>query len=108
VYAKNYEQNATRLANITVNDENARDILKRVLPDRPKRDEVIVKIISGWHSRPDTVGFVESGWGLVNAVSEYFEWDRTGGSPESRFLAALQGQTHAAINKTAALVLTRN
>ncbi len=107
-YAKQYELNSVKLANITVTDENAHDILKRVLPDRPKRDEVIVKIISGWHSRPDTIGFEKSGWGLVNAVSEYFEWDRVGGSPESRFLAALQGQTHTTINKTASLILTRN
>lgn len=107
-YAKVYEVNATRLANITVSDENAHDILKRVLPDRPKREEVIVKIITGWHGRPDTVGFEKSGWGLVNAVSEYFEWDRVGGSPESRFIAALQGQTRTAINKTASLILTRN
>jgi len=107
-YANVYEANASRLAGITVSDENAHDILKRVLPDRPKREEVIVKIITGWHSRPDTIGFEGSGWGLVNAVSEYFEWDRTGGTAESRFLAALQGQTHTAINKTASLILTRN
>jgi hypothetical protein len=107
-YAQAYERNATKLANTTVTDENAGDILKRVLPDRPKRDEIIVKILSGWHNRPDTIGFKQSGWGLVNAVSEYFEWDRVGGSPESRFLAALQGQTRSAINKTAALILTRN
>ena len=107
-YGHQYTVNATKLANITVTDENASDILKRVLPDRPKRDEVIVKIITGWHGKPKEVGFEKSGWGLVNAVSEYFEWDRTGGTPESRFLAALQGQTHSAINKTAALILTRN
>ena len=107
-YARTFEANAQRLINIKVSDESAQEVLKRVLPDRPKRPETIERIISGWHHRPDTVGFEGTGWGLVNAISEYFDWTRQGGSPESRFLAALQGQTHSAINKTAALVLSRN
>jgi phage/plasmid-like protein (TIGR03299 family) len=106
-YARTYVDNVERLNAVTVSDEAASDVLKRVLPDRPRRDEVITKIITGWHSRPE-IGFEGTGWGLVNAVSEYFEWQRSGGTPESRFLAALQGQTHKAINKTAALVLSRN
>jgi phage/plasmid-like protein (TIGR03299 family) len=107
-YARAYVDNAQRLAAIKVSDEAATDVLKRVLPDRPRRDEVITKIVSGWHANTETVGYDGTGWGLVNAVSEYFEWTRVGGSPESRFLAALQGQTHRAINKTAGIVLSRN
>lgn len=107
-YAKSFVDNAERLAHVKISDETARDVLKRVLPDRPRRDEVIEKIFTGWHTHTETVGWEGTGWGLVNAVSEYFEWTRAGGSPESRFLAALQGQTHRAINKTASLVLTRN
>lgn len=106
-YAKAYVDNATRLHEVKISDEASRDVLKRVLPDRPRRDEVIEKIIVGWHTRPE-VGFEGTGWGLVQAVSEYFEWQRVGGTSESRFLAAVQGQTHKAINKTAALVLSRN
>ncbi len=107
MYARAFESNAQRLMSVKVSDEVANETLRRVLPDRPKRPEVITRIIGAWHSRPETVGFDGTGWGLVNAVSEYFEWDRALGTPESRFLAALQGQTHNAINKTAGYLLSR-
>ena len=106
-YAQVYTDNVKRLAGIKVDNENAQQILTRVLPDRPRRAETIEKIISNWHTRTETVGYDGTGWGLVNAVSEYYEWDRTGGSPESRFLAALQGQTHRAINKVTGQLLSR-
>ena len=102
-----YADNVRRLADIKVDNENAQQILTRILPDRPRRPETIEKIITNWHTRTETVGYDGTGWGLVNAVSEYFEWDRTGGSSESRFLAALQGQTHQAINKVTGQLLSR-
>ncbi len=108
LYAKAFVANAQRLLEIKVTDDNAHQILKRVLPDRPRRDEVIEKITTAWHTRTETVGYDGTGWGLVNAVSEYFEWDRAGGSAESRFLAAMQGQTHKAINKTTSMLLSRS
>lgn len=106
-YATAFLANAERLAEIKVTDDTAHSILMRVLPNRPKRPVVVEKIITNWHGR-ETVGYDGTGWGLVNATSEYFEWDRVGGSPESRFLAALQGQTHSAINRVAAALLTRS
>lgn len=106
-YARALESNAERLVNIKVSPEVACETLVRVLPDRPKRPEVVDAILAIANQRTDTVGFEGTGWGLVNAVSEYFEWDRKGGSAESRFLAALQGQTHNAINKTAGVLLSR-
>ena len=105
-YAKAFTDNAQRLVEIKVTQETAEATLKRVLPDRPKRDEAIERILTGWQTK-STVGFLETGWGLVNAVSEYFEWTRVGGTSESRFLAALEGQTHRAINKTAGILLSR-
>jgi phage/plasmid-like protein (TIGR03299 family) len=107
-YASAYVDNAQRLASVNISDETATSTLRSVLPDRPTRDDVIIKIVSNWHTRPETVGFEGTGWGLVNAVSEYFDHDRTGGSPESRFVAALQGQTHTAINKLTSRILSRH
>lgn len=106
VYAKSLEKIADRLAGVSVTDDVAKSTLEAVLPDRPRRGEQIEQIITTWHTS-ETVGFDWTGWGLVNAVSDYFDWGRAGGSPESRFVAALQGQTHNAINRTAGRLLSR-
>lgn len=106
-YAEVFGANVKRLGEIKVTDEVARGILLKVLPDRPQREAVVERIFTGWKTSP-AVGYEGTGWGLVNAVSEYFDWQRAGGTSESRFLAALEGQTHKAINKTAGLLLTRS
>lgn len=105
-YAKTLEKTANRLVNVQLTDDVAAETLRAVLPDRPRRAEQIEQIITTWHTA-ETVGFDWTGWGLVNAVSEYFDWQRKGGSPESRFVAALQGQTFNAINRTAGRLLSR-
>jgi phage/plasmid-like protein (TIGR03299 family) len=105
-YAKRFADNAQRLAGLKVTDAVARNTLEAVLPDRPKRAEKIETILTAWHTSP-TVGFDFTGWGLINAASEYFDWGRSGGSPESRFVGALQGQTHSTINRITARLLSR-
>ena len=105
-YATHFNSLAAKLAAKKVNTEQAKLILAKVLLKRPKTNDVITEIISRFDTSP-TVGWAGTGWGLVNAVSDYFEWGRVGGSAESRFVAALQGQTHAAINKTAGMILSR-
>jgi len=103
-YTARFNELAKRLVAVKVTDEKARYVLGHVITNRPKKDDVIDLIIQKMHKSP-TVGWDGTGWGLVNAVSEYFEWGRSGGSPESRFLNALQGPTHKAINKTAVYLL---
>lgn len=104
-YARTFEQNAEKLAELPVTDGVAQHILETVLPERPRRGEQIERIITSWHTS-ETVGFDHQGWGLLNAVSEYFDWGRAGGSPESRFVSAMQGQTYKTINSTAKQLLT--
>ncbi len=103
-YAAGYEHLANRLVNVQLDDVHAENVLKTVLPDRPKREQQVTSIIDKWHTA-ETVGFDFTGWGLLNAVSEYFDWGRTGGTPESRFIGALQGSTHSALNRTAGELL---
>lgn len=106
-YARQYEENASRLALVKLADTQARTILQSILPNyTKKRDEFSDRIVSMWHN-DERVGYSGTGWGLVQAVSTYYDHERSGGSPQSRFLGALQGQTHQAINKTAAQILTR-
>lgn len=105
-YAKSFEALARRLSTMKINDDVATQVLTSVLPDRPKRDDQVATILSAWHNA-ETVGFDWTGWGLVNATSEYFDWGRTGGSAESRFIGAMQGSTHNTINRVAGRLLSR-
>lgn len=104
LYVDAFKTLAERLAAVKVSQDNARFILKQILPDLPKTEERINSIITLWQTG-DTVGYTDNGWGFTNAVSDYYDWGRTGGNSESRFVASLQGQTHTAVNKVAARVL---
>lgn len=103
-YVTRYNELAKRLAAINVNEEKARYVLAQIVPAHTKKkDDVIDMIVDKWNMSP-YVGFKGTGWGLVNAVSEWLDW-RPAGTPESKFLNALQGVTHKSINKTAMLLL---
>lgn len=103
-YAKRYNELAKRLSAISVTDEKARFILSHVIPKHTKKsEETATMIIDKWHTSP-YVGWKGTGWGLVNAVSEWLDW-RNAGTSESKFLNALQGVTHKSINKTARMIL---
>lgn len=104
LYVDALKDTAERLASVPFSVETGEALIRRVLPDRPKTDEVVTRIIDLWQNA-DTVGYAGNGWGLVNAVSDYFDHGRTGGTQESRFVGALQGVTYQMINKTAALAL---
>jgi len=104
-YVKRFNELATRLANVKLNDEQSRIVLGRVLAKGTMKgkDELIDSLIEKWKHSP-VVGWAGTGWGLVNAVSEHFDW-RKGGTAESKFLNALQGSTHKYINLTTAHIL---
>lgn len=89
-----------------IDNDDARQILKRVVRDTATQQATIDKIVDMWHNR-ETVSFAGTAWGLVNAVSEYYEWDRKGGTAQSQFLGVLEGPTRKAIDMTATLALAR-
>jgi phage/plasmid-like protein (TIGR03299 family) len=104
-YVIEYAEQAHKLAEINVSTHQAEEILKKVVRKTPKQDETILKITDMWKT-DETVGFPHTGWGLVNAVSSYYDWERQGGTAQSRFLGAIEGQTRQAIERTANRVLT--
>lgn len=111
-YAEVFERNAAKLAKTQLTPDKARRALEIVIPmPKGKTDRVVQQhsakleqILSLWTSSP-TVAYAGTAWGLVNAVSEHFDWYRPGGTPESRLLNALEGETHKKINKMAGLLL---
>lgn len=106
-YAAEFETTAKRLAAIEIGIDETQELLRVVLPDRPKREDVIAEIGELARTSPTIEGFHGTGWGAVNAVGEYFDHFRRGGSPESRFTNALSGSTSKYVNRTAQLLIRR-
>jgi phage/plasmid-like protein (TIGR03299 family) len=97
-YVKRYNEIVKRLAGIKLNDEKAKLILGRAFAKmQMKGKEQLIDALLEKRKNSPLVGYSDSGWGLVNAVSDHFDW-RAGGTPESKFLNALQGPTHKYIN----------
>lgn len=107
-YAAAYVDVARRLHKVQVDDAGAKAILKLVLPDKPRRDDQIKAIIANTHDTP-TVGYDGTGWGLLQGVSEYFQWDRDLGTrtDASQFTTTLEGQPRTFLDKTTGLLLSR-
>lgn len=99
-YALEYQRRVEELAAQSVLDERARHILDATLKDGPRKDDAIQAILNLW-KHDETIGFTENAWGLVNAVSSYMQWERAGGSPESRFIGAMDGTTYRYVNQVA-------
>lgn len=107
-YAAELADMAARLDRVQLDHDQATVILERVLPNKPQRPAKIEAVFTHW-ADDEVNGHPTTGWGLVNAVSEYYDWGRAGGSAESRFAAALDGfgQTYKAVNTTKDLILSR-
>lgn len=107
-YAEIYASKARQLGSVSLTEEESRSILKRVLPAKAKRDEQVDAIMSAAKSNPH-VGFEGTGWGLTNAVSEYFDWGRNAGTrtDQSQFTSGLTGDTSKYVNRTAQLILNK-
>lgn len=107
-YADEFKRQARLLAEVKIDIEDARELLTVLLPNRPRRDDTVNAIVSAWHDSP-TNGFAGNGWGLTNAVNEYFEWGRSDGlrTAQSRFTGGLNGPTHRYTNRAAQLILRR-
>lgn len=108
VYANSFAETAKQLADIDLLIEDAQNVLRSVLPDRPRREDQVSAIIAAWQESP-YVGFRNNGWGLVNGVSEYFEWQRETNirTSQSRMVSGLDGPTHKMVNRTANLLRLR-
>jgi phage/plasmid-like protein (TIGR03299 family) len=107
-YEQAFRSITRRLVDVQVKRDEVPMLLERVLPNRPQREKQIDAITAAYDGAP-TVGFTGTGWGVVNAVSEYFMWERSGGlrTAESTFRDNLDGAAHKMVGRTAQLLLRR-
>jgi phage/plasmid-like protein (TIGR03299 family) len=105
-YVDDLEKTAARLAAIDVELEQARRVLEWALPNRPKRDEQVSAILSLYESSPNN-GYTGTGWGLVNATTEWLDWGRESRSADARFINGLAGYGHRTVNRVAGRLFSR-
>ena len=103
-YAAEYERLVDALYKTTISTAKAETILKKVIRKSPKQDDAVQRVLDIW-TNAETVQLSNTGWGLVNAVSDYFEWNRQGGTAQSQILGVVEGVTTKAISRTAELIL---
>lgn len=98
-YADAFEKIVEQLVLVTPTEEQARAMLDDAIKTGGKgRDEIFDTILHNWHDNEDTVGYNDSAWALVNATSEYLDWQKPKGTAQSRFLNALQGSTRSTLS----------
>lgn len=103
-YADEFSKLAEQLMRTKVTDDKAVDILTEVLPVRPKTDEKIDAIMECLRTS-DKNGYHGTGWGLVNALTEYHEHWRDGIQQEATFFNTIDGEIRKWRNKTTELIL---
>jgi phage/plasmid-like protein (TIGR03299 family) len=98
-YADAFEKIVERLTVTTPSEEQARRLLEASIKTGGKgRDEIFDAILHNWHDNTETVGYNDTAWALVNATSEYLDWQKPKGTAQSRFLNALQGSTRQTLS----------
>lgn len=108
-YQEVFARTVIQLASVAIDSDDLRQIARRVLPKRLKTIDTQVEAIVDRFESSDTVGFTGTGWGAVNAVSDYMQWGRSTAirTDQSEFTSPLEGDTAKYVNRTMQLVMTR-
>ena len=90
-YAEEFAKIGEQLMSIKLTDDQAVDALQNVLPHRPKTDEKIDDIMECLRGS-NSNGYHGTGWGLLNALTEYHEHWRDNIQPEATFFNTVDGE----------------
>lgn len=105
-YAEEYKKTAERLANVELSIDEVRRIIDDVVPSYVRTTREAEGIMDVYeHST--TNGYQGTAWGVLNAVTEHYDWYRGGDDrrPETRWLHGLDGATSQAVQRTARRLL---
>lgn len=108
-YAEEFQGLSARLAAIDLELDEARGVLDEVVPAELKSREKRIDALLDTYQHSEVNGFTGTGWGLVNAVTEFFDHRDSSRSQNeaARWLRGLDGVTRTAANRTAELLLNR-
>lgn len=103
-YADEFTKMAEQLMRTKLTDDAAVNVLTEVLPVRPKTEEKIDEIMNCLRTS-DRNGYHGTGWGLVNALTEYHQHWREGIQPEATFFNVMDGEIRKWRNEAAQMIL---
>jgi len=101
-YVQNYRETAQLLASIDLDIDEARRVIAESVPEYIKQPDKQADAIMNVYTTSTRNGYVGTGWGVVNAVTEYHDHFRGGAErrPETRWTQGLDGTTVRAIDRT--------
>lgn len=102
-YADEFNKMAEELMQKKITDDAAASILEQVFPTTAKVDEKIDGVMTCLRGS-DRNGYHGSGWGLVNAITEFHQHWRDV-QPEATFFNVLDGQVRKWRNEAAQMIL---
>lgn len=108
-YQEIFERQVRQYASVELSSDDVRQISRRILPKRLKTiDDQVEQIVQRFETA-ETVGFHGTGWGAINAVSDYLQWGRNTATRtnQSEFTSPLEGDTAKYVNRVAQLVMQR-
>lgn len=92
-YSNLIKAEAERLAAVRLTDDKARYILRSVIPDsRPKKDDMIAGILHTYQVSPTMSDYRGTGWGLLNATTEYMDHVKNQRTANARFESITFGE----------------
>lgn len=103
-YAEEFKVMGNTLINTKVTDSEIEDLLNNVVPQRPRSNEIVDGIVQVYRDS-STNGFQGTGWGAMNAITEYFDHYRELRSDEARFYRAMTGDAAKIRNEASRLLL---
>jgi phage/plasmid-like protein (TIGR03299 family) len=102
-YERDFTRQAEKLAKVRVTEEKARALVNQAIPQRrSRREEVVVDVIAVYRTSPQVEEFRGTGYGLVNAMTEYMDHVKRQRSGNARFEAIMWGEAAKARRTLAA------
>lgn len=90
-YAHSFVEMGNQLVATKITDDQLHALLEDTLPNRPKTADVIEEMMHLYRESP-TNGYTGTGWGAMNALTEYFDHGREVRSQEAVFNNIMNGE----------------
>ena len=104
-YADLFAEMGTKLTKVKVTTDQSVALLESVFPVRPRTNEKIEAVMECLKTSEKN-GYAGTGWGLMNAMTEYHEHYRDRIQPEATFLNTIDGEIAVWRNKLSSRLLS--